>query len=452
MARNNELEQVKRLWSKHVPDAGATVTPAFRKWVDGKVVSHKAYMSGRKAWCTHCGSSFVPEDEGAARCPVCGRRLEVVRSRKIKYCDYGYLQEVTAWDKYQVIRLYLFKINCRKDERCSLGVYHVYDWMLSSDGNKYCFSRSIGMYPYWRKIPWSLNSYGNPELRFRRTVDGGNYEWHSGWHIAAHYPVRRVQPWLEKYWVSGEWEHMDMYDVIKTLMSDRTNHFETVWKLRNHPLCNFMLYFDGSRLWPQIKIALRAGFKFEDCNMWRDHVEMLEMEGFDILNPKFIAPADLATAHAELNEIAKRRREKREREEAIRRRQCEEERQLALKDRNSKLNRQYFARFGNLLAVAVTSGDISIAPLQNIKDFYDEGKALHHCVYENHYYDHDNALILGARVAGKRTETIELDTRNFRIVQCRGKFNQNSPRHKEIYELMERAIPQYRRAFARRHI
>lgn len=35
------------------------------------------------------------------------------------------MQEVTAWDKYQVIRLYIYKINCRKDERCSLGVYHV---------------------------------------------------------------------------------------------------------------------------------------------------------------------------------------------------------------------------------------------------------------------------------------------------------------------------------------
>ena len=80
-----------------------------------------------------------------------------------------------------------------------------------------------------------------------------------------------------------------------------------------------------------------------------------------------------------------------------------------------------------------------------IKEFYDEGEAMHHCVFTNKYYSKDGCLIIGARVNGERAETIEVNTKEWRIMQCRGKHNQDSQYHEAIMEAMTNNINKYRR-------
>lgn len=48
--------------------------------------------------------------------------------------------------------------------------------------------------------------------------------------------------------------------------------------------------------------------------------------------------------------------------------------------------------------------------------------------------------------AGVRLETIELDTKAWRILQCRGRFNKESAHHKAILSLMERNMDKLRKA------
>jgi hypothetical protein len=54
------------------------------------------------------------------------------------------------------------------------------------------------------------------------------------------------------------------------------------------------------------------------------------------------------------------------------------------------------------------------------------------------YYEKKMSLILSARnyVGGERLETIEIDLRTFKIVQCQGVCNRNTKKHKAIVELM----------------
>jgi hypothetical protein len=103
-------------------------------------------------------------------------------------------------------------------------------------------------------------------------------------------------------------------------------------------------------------------------------------------------------------------------------------------------------RLPKVLGVMVRYKDITLKPLQNIRDFFEEGSTLHHCVFQNKYYQHQDCLIIGARVNGRRTETIEIDTREWKIVQCRGKHNQPSRHHTRIMKLMNKNMDRFKKA------
>jgi hypothetical protein len=106
----------------------------------------------------------------------------------------------------------------------------------------------------------------------------------------------------------------------------------------------------------------------------------------------------------------------------------------------------YVERVSRWLGVIIRGKGIEIRPLQSIKEFYEEGEAMHHCVFRNEYYKKEGILILSARKAGIRLETIEVDTKRWKIIQCRGRFNQDSSHHKAIMNLMEKNMNKLRMA------
>ena len=62
----------------------------------------------------------------------------------------------------------------------------------------------------------------------------------------------------------------------------------------------------------------------------------------------------------------------------------------------------------------------------------------HHCVYTNGYFKRDDCLIPSARIEGVSIETIEIDLKKIKVVQCRGKRNGLSEHHDRIIKLMNR--------------
>ena len=98
----------------------------------------------------------------------------------------------------------------------------------------------------------------------------------------------------------------------------------------------------------------------------------------------------------------------------------------------------FIKRIQPFLDLEIKEDDIVIRPLQSVSQFYQEGKAMHHCVYANEYYKKKDCLILSARVAGKRKETIEVNLKTFKVVQSRAVCNKNSEYHDKIIKLMNK--------------
>jgi hypothetical protein len=194
--------------------------------------------------------------------------------------------------------------------------------------------------------------------------------------------------------------------------------------------------------WPSVRVALRHHYHVKDVSLWLDLLGMLNAEGKDLRNPHYVCPGDLKAEHDRWMEIRRRRWEKQRAEEEER----ERRRHAELLDEDGQSNADYRDRLGKMLGVIVNVGDIELRPLQSIKEFYEEGEAMHHCVFTNKYYRKDGCLILGARVNGERAETIEVNMKEWKVMQCRGKHNLSSKHHDRIMEAINDNIYKYRRA------
>jgi hypothetical protein len=193
--------------------------------------------------------------------------------------------------------------------------------------------------------------------------------------------------------------------------------------------------------WPSIRVALRHKYKVKDVSMWLDLLRMLNAEGKDLRNPHYVCPADVKAEHDRWMEIRRRKWEKQRAEEEER----ERRRHAELLDEDGQSNADYRDRLGKMLGVIVNVGDIELRPLQSIKEFYEEGEAMHHCVFTNRYYSKKDRLIIGARIGGERMETIEVDMSEWKVMQCRGKHNQDSPHHERIMDAITNNMNKYRR-------
>ena len=72
--------------------------------------------------------------------------------------------------------------------------------------------------------------------------------------------------------------------------------------------------------------------------------------------------------------------------------------------------------------------------------FYEEGKAMRHCVFTNDYFKRENSLVLSARIGDERIETIEISLETFEIIQSYGVMNQCTRYHEQIIDLVNRNI------------
>ena len=179
-----------------------------------------------------------------------------------------------------------------------------------------------------------------------------------------------------------------------------------------------------------IRICVRNRYKIIDVRMWLDYVNNLRDLGLDDRNPHYICPASLVDAHrqalARLNR--KIRKEKRE----------------ALQKTIAQRDVPYQKRVEPYAGFTVKGFGVVISVLRSVKDIYEEGNALHHCVFLNEYDKHRSSLLLSAKDAKTmdRLETIEFSLTAGVVLQSRGLLNKNSAKHGEILRLMENSTDQ----------
>lgn len=417
---------------------------------ESRIICGTAWIGKKVGWCDVCGEEFEHQiwdsRKKEIRCPKCRAKVALKKSpqKKVSNNTY-YFQEVTVAGEWQVVRTWF----CRREAK-----------------------RRI-MYGSEEMLPMSVK-YEAREVyqRFIRKatvpiiiglgVQGASFycdlwKWDSKWKIRREDSQHYIGAWMAT--------RPKLLPELKmrglTRLSDNCSASKQIEKVFNDWEAEVLLkagakemydYFITSPrtmmdYWPSVRVALRHHYHVKDVSMWLDLLEMLNAEGKDLRNPHYVCPADLKAEHDRWMEIRRRRCEKQRAEEEER----ERRRQAELLDEDGRSNADYRDRLGKMLGVIVTVGDIELRPLQSIKEFYDEGEAMHHCVFTNKYYSKDGCLIIGARVNGERAETIEIDTGEWRIIQCRGKHNHDSQYHGAIMEAMTNNMNKYRRvAFDRR--
>lgn len=225
---------------------------------------------------------------------------------------------------------------------------------------------------------------------------------------------------------------MPQYRFIKSLLTNP--RVETLVKAGQLPLAdNAAAVGMPDDIWAAARICMRNGYTVSDAGLWRDMVAMLARMGKDIRNACYVCPGNLKEAHdrcvARLHaHMAK-----------------EEERKL-----RKELDRQdaaYAKRMKGRLEWDIRDADLTVSPLRSVTEFYHEGRAMHHCVYGAGYWHKANCLVLTARVSGERAETVEVDTKRWKIRQSRGAYNKDSDWHDRIVGLVERNMNYIRGKF-----
>ena len=414
------------------------IAPAFEKWAVSKLSQRNAYRCNGDTWCSECGNTFQMQSESnTVVCPHCGKTLNVVKSSRKSYSDFNYLQSLEACRGWQIVSTYLFSETFRKGVEAERNLVKVYQFWINRNGKKCLFSRGLKCYAHRCVQPFADSN----DMTMRYTWSEYYY---NGWRITGSYPGNRLSSFFLKRLGSARMHGHDAVDVIDCVLG--SSKCETLWKAGQHRLA---LYFAGYGRrnrhiwWRSVLIALRHGFDFNSISHisdYFDYLSNLEELGKDTRSPRYLCPADFKEAHGEVLEKVRRKRD-----EERRRAELEKDRARAslicmAMDDNSVLNRDYRKRLGNLLCFAFTSGDITLSPLASVGEFYKEGEELHHCVFENRYYEKDNCLIIDAAVKGERTETIEIDLSSMQVVQCRGKYNQASEYHDMILNVMNSNI------------
>lgn len=373
------------------------------------------YSSRWESWCSCCGHAFpahkIDGDNPTARCPHCGAlcKLEYSPRKQVSKERYYYtVLEVRG--ENQVIRNYLADRYTRKGQVPIFGIAEAFRVFISPKGEKAVVARPVmglsGYYDAWR--------FGEPMAL--REPSHARYQTYGDLGRGA-----RLMPELRHRHIKALWPDDNPSKQIIALL--KHPEYETIFKAKEENLSNLWLYHEYGDIivadWASIKLALRHGFKFDSddkARTWIDMIRMMHNNGYDLHNPVNVAPANLQAKHDEVLRRDRRRLD-------LLRKRDEANRAKALKDNNNVLNVQYRKRLGKMLNVVLTVGDLTIRPLQNILDFFEEGTAMHHCVYSNHYYDHAHTVIFAVRRGDTRVSTLEWNTSTLRIIQNRAKYN-----------------------------
>lgn len=411
------------------------ITEAQKRWAIEHVFAKKALLCKGRAWCSICGRTFdaatispfgVDLLGDTVICPHCGTKLKVEHSRKKKLHEKWYYTIVTTFRGWQVCRNLSVEKEIRQGEKPYFGIYEVVQNWIDEDGHEEVIAKPIstiqGYYDCW--------AMSKPmELRNAKRVDRyhpDKYRISGAWI----YPSRRVLPKAKRNGYTGrnaiglpESEH------IRLLLTDReaevlekNGQFSLLgWKY-NRGYGKFKMPHHHA-----IRIAIRNKYLIKDASLWFDYLDLLEYFRLDTHNAYYVCPRNLKAEHDRL--LARKQRVEAEIAEERKRKDAH------------KWEDQYRADKAKYFGICFGNENITIKVIQSVAEMAEEGKTMHHCVYDNAYYKRADTLIMTARdQSGNRIETIEISLKTFSVIQSRAKCNKISQYHDEIISLVSQNI------------
>lgn len=421
---------------KEVARLSANLSPisdAQFEWAYKHCIEHIAYRTKNGTMtCSDCGhvwhsKSTLADNLCGCRCPICGAELKVQETRRRTLNQTRYFSVITTCKGFQVIRVSQVKYVSRKGEPMRFYCHEVVQRWISSNGKVTDMALLRG-FPFYYCDVWALDS--DMEVRPQNSLYDEVVAW------SDVYPRMSILPQLKRNGFKGNFHGVSPVRLFKALLSDP--RIETLMKAGEIEEMKYFLSNPATadNLWASYLIAKRHHYQINNIGMWCDYLMMLKNLDKDIRNPKNICPQDFIEAHDRVNRLIDAKREKaraeRERQYEIERREREQQKLLKEKENEDK----FIALKSKFFGLVITDNELTIKVLESIDEYYEEGRKQDICVFGAGYYRKENTLILSARIGDEIIETVEVDLKTLKVVQCHGKYNKDTKYHNRIISLV----------------
>lgn len=404
--------------------------------------SKVAYYNSRHAlWCQCCGAyeqsapEFIKLDaELGGQCPYCGTKIAVERRIGKRFVEKYYSTYATHIAGWQVFRTFLAERHNNRGQSTTYELNEVYQHWIDIEGKEYILSVGYTR-SGWSGEQWYFNTPLEKPRKHNATYTG-QYNLLDMFDIAGNYIyprssfslMLRRNGWSNSF-LSDAW--LSAAEVCKALLSSRK--METIAKTQPK-LFTWIVKNDVKEFYfHAVKICNRNNYLIDEPDLWLDYLADLTRLNLDTHNRYYVCPANVGDAHEATQQRLYRLRQK-EKAEELRKNIC-------------KLEEAYSKHIAPYIDIVLCQDDIVITPLRTVQDVFDEGEAMHHCVFENEYYKKPDTLLLSARdKEGNRIETIEINIKTLQVLQSRGHYNKNTDYHNRIIELVNSNMYRIRQA------
>lgn len=419
------------------------ITETQQNWAKEHLFSHEAYKCKDELWCSECGGTWIDTSNSElgvtvlgdeTECPYCHHKLKVKVSRKKKNTEEIYMSVLQVAGDLQVIRHILCSKYVRKRSFDLKGVqdyiYYffsetVQEW-ITVDGKRTIMAKPMNM----GSNGWI---YSEP-LSIKGEYGSSSWNYYGDLYAiyGVLYPKVKLLPELRKRGIGRKFPDVNPSKLIRALLTGK-NDMELCLKTKQIPMLQHM-FKEGCyqlRYKPSFNICNRNHYLIKDASMWCDYMGLLSYFNKDMRNAKYVCPKNLKAEHDLLlkkkNAIEAKQRRDRERVKALSQEQQRKQDIAA-----------FYRRMEKFFGMEITDGNITIRPLESITQFYQEGKAMHHCVYSCGYYKRADCLIMSAHIGEARVETIEVNLKTFQVIQSRSVCNGRSEYHNKILDLVNK--------------
>ncbi|MBE6294257.1 MAG: PcfJ-like protein [Bacteroidales bacterium] len=425
----------KNVYQQHIVELSEklpAITDKQKQWAFEHCFETDGYFTKGTVWCLHCGEVFpkttselivsLAGDE--AICPKCGRKLKLENSRKSKYKESWYYTILTTMQGFQVCRHFIVeKVMYKGNKEAYYTINEAVQNWIDENGKETIIARPCKPLMFVNDC-WNFSK----PMEIRYKCYSPNAYAPNKYNIDAKYiyPRRKILPKIKRNGYTGRFHGLSASELFKLLLKDReaemlikNAQFDLLRHKYMRGIREFKMPFPHS-----IRIAIRNKYIVKDASMWIDYLYLLEDFHLDTHNAHYVCPRNLKAEHDRLLARKQRFEEKIALEKKIAEAKKWEERYREIK--------------GKFFGICFGNESIVITVIQSVAEMAEEGKAMHHCVYNAGYYKKPDSLILSAKdKAGNCIETIEIDLKTFKVVQSRGVCNMNTDKHDEIVKLVQ---------------
>lgn len=417
MKPKNKLQRQVVTLSKKLPQ----ITDIQKAWAYKHCIEHICRRSKKnEILCLECGYKWNTEPKNKkCTCPSCGEKLVIQDTRKRIFKEIETYCIITAKDGMQVLRFFEIKAYFKAGEKAQYTCHEIVQQWITPNGEHETLAL-LRCPSFFYCDLWNYSS--SLEIRSKKPTYSSYY--YDIYNIIPKkiYPIRKYIPEIKRNGFRGNFHAYKPLDFFTLILKD--SRAETLLKAGQYVMFRHLPYLRSiESLWASIKICIRNNYIIPNATTWKDYIDLLKFFGKDMLNPKYVCPANLEQEHDKLMQ-----------------KKVALEVSKNIKELAKGYNLSYQIEKQRFLDLVFTDGLINITVLQNVEEFYEEGNLLHHCVYSNGYYKKSESLILSARIGSRRIETIEVSLANLNIVQCQGNCNKLTEHHDKIMKLIKQNI------------